>query len=86
MKSTCPATPGERPHFSKSFYLGKSYFNSDELIGSLNSYFDFTKTKFDWDRGGIGKQSERWYQRPGIVARQQKIRKRRPEEAGQSRV
>lgn len=42
----------------KAFIRRIHNFKSNELTGSLNSYLDFTKSKFDWDRGRIGKHSE----------------------------
>lgn len=62
MKLICPTTLGERPNFSKEKLLyGEVIVLTEELIGSLNSCLDFTKTKFDWDREGIAKHSEGLY-------------------------
>lgn len=48
--------------FSKEKLLfGEVMVLIDERIGSLISYSDFSKTKFDWDGKGAGKHSEGLY-------------------------
>lgn len=53
VKFTCPTTLGERPYFKEETLLfgGSHSLNSDELIGSLNSYLDFTKSKLGIEEG-----------------------------------